>query len=98
MGFQGSVLQCGEAGYLLWVLFSYWKNHRPKRALSVLCDASMKKGQCGQSKTTPLTLLMKTFSVIVFLGGVSALPPSSEIFTVVSCLELISSFLSCKGN
>lgn len=55
--------------YLLSALFSHWKNHRPSRALSVLCHANLREGQCGQSQTTPLTLVMRSLSVFLFLGG-----------------------------
>ena len=55
-------------------------------------------GQCGQSETTPLTLLMETFSVSVFQGGVSPLSPSYEIFTMVTCLWIVASLSLCEGD
>lgn len=64
----------GEVGCLLWALFSHWRKHRPKKALSVLGYDSLREGHCDQSESTPLIRPMKSFSVFVFLESVSALP------------------------
>lgn len=71
------------------LIFSHWKNYRPNRALLVWCYAGLGEGQCSQSITIFLTLIMWSFlaSVVQVLPLVSTL--ISGIFTMVFCLWIV---------
>lgn len=50
-----------------------------------------------QSAVTP-TLLMWFFSIFMDMGGASALPLGSAIFTMVSCLWIVASWVFLYGG
>ena len=49
-------------------------------------------------EASPLTLLIKSFSVSVVQGGASTSSPSSGTFSMVSCLWIVANWSSCEGD
>lgn len=87
----GNVLQCWGSRYPLWVLFFPLVKTVGLGGLLDTAPCHPGLGVClDQSKGVPLTLLMRLFSVFVVQGSASASSPRSMIFTVMSCLWIVS--------
>lgn len=80
-----------------WSCF-YHRRYCRFQGPSWLGIAGLGKGQWGQSKTTSLTFLIWFFFVSVIQWSTSVSPLGSGIFTVFSCLWIVSSWFSCEGD
>ena len=65
----------------LGIPFSRWRNYRPIGWNLEQSSLNWREGQCVQSETTPLTLLMEFFSLFLALGDASDSPLGSGTFT-----------------
>ena len=97
---SGSVPQCWESWMSIWAPSSPWRNHRLVGGWGLMqCCAGLWEGCCGQSAAAPLTLLMWYFLISEVRGETlqSHLPPAFWVFTMVSCLWIVTIWLSCEA-